>query len=188
MNRLECAIAALADDMGYVDLGPITIAINAMNIPWSGVAELVDQGKASLESVGLGQGTTWYKLDWHEQNAAAQSTNSAAYPNAPDLKKWLIQVPIDANAQVAGDQTLADARDQILPDLGSAVANLPQTLGTAAAAATQYVAQTAASVASGAAGGVAKGLGLGLFSNPLGLLAIGAGLYFAWPALKKALI
>jgi hypothetical protein len=159
------------------DLTPVTVEIARI---------LLGTGQNTIGKAISGAKQSWYKSDlpgdtarknvqahlqWHATNLASikgVDEQTTAYKAGDDLKKYVEEAFVEANAVEEGAQWLSDAWDSMWSEIQAKLAAIPRAVGQAAAS----VVKTAAGAA---AGGIAAGLGIPTWALYAGGAAVVAG-------------
>ena len=132
-------------------------------------------------------------LAWHAERLAKAPDPTAPYDAAADLKKWVLQAYIEANAVGEGRAVQEQAWQEMWEEIGQELARLPaRTLQ----AASEAVSTVVSSAVSAAGGGLAKGLGIPTWLFWAGgaalVLGVGVGVFkillVAAPAVVPAVV
>lgn len=154
------------DDMiGTIDIGAKQLQMNNLRtVPLSVARELLKGGQQAIDRAkslatdfdlpgGTARDNVFWKLQWHDDNLAKQAgSNSTLYPSGDDLKKWVMEAFIEANAAEEGAKQQALAFGQIWTDMWTnvtdALAALPQAVAQVAVATAQTLKEAASGVKS----------------------------------------
>lgn len=167
------------------DLKPVTVEIARI---------LLGTGTSTIAQAISGAKQPWYKSDlpgdsarknvqahlqWHADNLAKikdVNEQTTGYTTGDDLKKYVGEAFVEANAVEEGAAWLADAWDKMWTEIQQKLAAIPRAIGQAAA-------EVIKTTAGAAAGGVAAGFGVPswLFWGGIGAVALGVG----YVAVKK---
>jgi hypothetical protein len=144
------------------DLNPVTVEIARV---------LLGTGQHVIEQAIEGAKQPWYKpdlpgdtarknvqahLQWHANNIASikgVNEQTTGYKAGDDLKKYVTQAFIEANAVEEGATWLSDAWDKMWEEIQTKLAAIPRVAGHA-------VAEVVKTAAGAAAGGIAAGFGV----------------------------
>jgi hypothetical protein len=168
--------------LGMFDLNTVQGNMNALSPVTVEIARiLLGTGRSTISQALVGAKQPWYKSDlpgdsarknvqahlaWHANNIASihgVDEQTTAYTAGDDLKKWVTEAFIEANAVEEGAAWLDAAWDQMWAEIQAKLAAIPRAIG-----------QAAASVIKTAAGAAAEGAAAG-FGIPTWLLYVGVG-------------
>lgn len=82
----------------------------------------------------------FYKLQWHQTELAKYAaTPFAIYPSADDLKKWVMEAFINANATDVGAEWVSNGLSKMWAEIRTAIAALPAQARAAVSAAVEGI-------------------------------------------------
>lgn len=139
--------------LGFFDVGAEQKKMNALKTVPVRVAQpllkygmqTIDQARKTADDKNLpgktARDNVYWKLQWHKQALQAVAGNlDAIYMSGDDLKHWVMQAFIEANAVEEGAKALDDAWSAMWSEIGAAIAALPKevakTVGEVAVGAT----------------------------------------------------
>lgn len=97
--------------------------------------EVINRARAVAGAKGLPGGkardNVYYHLQWHQNALANASGPDAIYGSGDDLKKWVMQAFIEANAVEEGAAHIDAAWSQMWADIAQAMSELPVTVAKA---------------------------------------------------------
>lgn len=112
-------------------LNPVTVAA-ALNLLRGGQDVINAARSHSNLPGGTARDNVYWKLQWHENELKKFADKNAVYPSGADLKRWVMQAFIEANAVGEGTATMSRAWDQMWVDMGHNAAELGQSTLTTA--------------------------------------------------------
>jgi hypothetical protein len=141
--------------LGFIDMGQAQNRMDDLKVVTIGVAQaLLKGGYDAINGAISGAKQPFYKpnlpgdtarqtalgkLNWHRDNLAKFVDKTAPYPNANDLKKWVMQSYIEANAVEEGALYISQAWGAMWAEIESEIAKLPQKFRDAAKKAIETV-------------------------------------------------
>lgn len=181
-------LPTVPDDGGFVDVGQLRRALNAKKftdydsaqaIYAKGAAAAVMAGTSAARKVGEQLYTEWESI---------KAQPGPVY-DISRLSDYVVQAVIELNAVHAGDLSWAHEKALWLDDLGNIIENAPALFldkaGSAVAAVTDKAGNVLATVtervaesAANIGGATAEGFLGALLNHPIGLAALGVGLFF----------
>lgn len=194
-----------ADLVGGYDLAVYTRQMDSLKVVTVAIARALLRGgeKVIDQAIAQGQGGWFSKalpgdatrknakghLAWHAQRLAGLSDPTAPYDAALDLKKWVLQAYVEANAVEEGRAFQDAAWQDMWTEIGTELAALPQE-------AVQAAGRAVGLIMSSATQGIAAGLGVPrwIFIGGVTVLAVGLGfglfkvLLVAAPAVVPAVV
>lgn len=124
--------------LGMIDIGSAQKQMNTIGQVTAGIAQLLLKGgqtaingartTASAKNLpgGTARDNVYWKLQWHQSALAPLAgTPNAIYGSGDDLKHWVMQAFIEANAVEEGAAYLDAAWTQMWNDIKIAIAALP---------------------------------------------------------------
>lgn len=69
-------------------------------------------------------------LKWHETELQKYTDLNVMYPNADDLKKWVMQSYVEANAVEEGASWIANSWSLMWSEIGKAISELPVAIAS----------------------------------------------------------
>lgn len=118
MNTLKQVPVSVARIMAKSGLDAITRAQAGAKQPWY-VADL--PGETRRNEVA-------WKLRWHDETLAKLLDNNAMYASGDDLKKWVLNAYLEANAVEEGAGWIATAWGRMWNEITAAIAALPKII------------------------------------------------------------
>lgn len=137
--------------LGYIDIQQSQRRMNELKVVTVGVAqalitggfEAVDGAIKTAAAKKLPNQKTLdnvrWKLIWHRDNLAKFGDRNAPYPDANDLKKWVMQSFIEANATEEGALYIDSAWTRMWNEISAEIAKLPQKVRDEASKAVQNI-------------------------------------------------
>lgn len=127
-------IAAYQSQMNTLKQVPVSVAHILLTSGQNTINGALAKAKSS-ESVftgplpgGTARANCAAHLKWHQDELQKYTDQNAMYPNADDLKKWVMQSYIEANAVEEGATWIAGAWSQMWAEIGQAIKALPVTI------------------------------------------------------------
>lgn len=195
--------------LGAYDLAQYTRQMNSLQQVTVAIARALQKGGQTVidGAISAGKGGLFSRelpgqgarqnvkghLAWHAQRLAGLGDPTAPYDAAQDLKKWVLQAYIEANAIEEGRAAQEQAWQDMWTEIGQELLRAPQRVLSAAAEAVSTVVSSAVDAAGS---GLAKGLGIPTWLFWTGgaalVVALGVGVFkvllVAAPAVVPAVV
>lgn len=137
--------------LGYIDIAQSQRRMNELKTVTIGVAQALLTGgfeaidgairtakDKKLPNLKTLDNARW-KLIWHRDNLAKFGDRNAPYKDANDLKKWVMQAFIEANAVEEGALYIDSAWTRMWNEISAEIAKLPQKVREEASKAVQNI-------------------------------------------------
>jgi hypothetical protein len=124
-NAINWAIAGAVKKINLSTWFPPALALQIA----ANVTDLIQQG-SSLPGA-TNRSNVYWKLQWHQNALKTAGADSITYTAADDLKKWVMQAFIEANAVAEGTQVMGAAWSDMWTDAYAAIAAMPAQAGAA---------------------------------------------------------
>ncbi len=122
--------------VGMFDMGPLARQMSTLRAPTVAIARaLLKQGQATINEARTrganlpnqaGRDECFWKLDYYQKDLAKQTDPTAPYSQSDDLKKWVLQAFIEANAVEEGATYAQQNWDNMWTDIGTELLKLPE--------------------------------------------------------------
>lgn len=159
--------------LGAYDLGLYTRQMNSLQQVTVAIARALQKGGQTVidGALAAGKGGLFSRelpgqgarqnvaghLAWHAEHLRALPDPTAPYDAAADLKKWVLQAYVEANAIEEGRAAQEQAWQDMWTEIGTELARTPHKALSAAA---EAVSTTLSTAVNAAGSGLARGLGI----------------------------